>query len=700
MAEVDARIPMGFGQPPTLGPDYGTMIANAQQTMQLQEQQRQVEQANALRNILGRPGAIGPLGVPTPDALSQVYKVAPEVGMKIQQGTNALALQQTQIQEHQQKRYQTIQDMVDPIRTAAIRLYNDTPGSTEAKQRAAQNYMGPELEKLRVGGGLTPEEAQRLPTAFDIRTATANSDTWQKQQEQLRKETRLEKHDETMNQRAGTTVLKDADGKPYIVQPNAGPGQPKATYLDGTAVSDEKITGSTKMGTGRTPVAALDRDAIAGIVKQSYEAELGRPVNMGDPAEKAEFDRRVLTAEDKRKIDLRATPVAAQDRKATEGIVREGYEKELGRPIDAKSTSEQNELNRRVQAAEDRRKAQLAGDRTSATTKARQDAETLGVPETPEAKTSLAAQAATGQPLNQIVMGYGKLAVQARKEAREGAIDKIMVDTGMNASQAGIELAMRGIDFATGKRSDAQLGTIRGATVAAVKQLDYNVDQVLEDFKKLPGTDLSPIINAIVRGEQNITGDPEYKKLFFHMQAVANESARILSGGQASIAQLAEGARKEAEKWAGVNMTPASFKAVAQAMHEEGQARIRSFDEARGEQRLGGAPPTPSPGSRRAVGTPEPEKAWPTPPTQAIEDLKRERANPIYTQSFDKHFGPGAAERALGGGEAPTSLAPPAATKPAASATPANPADLPDDARVKQGGKTYRKQGNEWIEVK
>ncbi len=106
---------------------------------------------------------------------------------------------------------------------------------------------------------------------------------------------------------------------------------------------------------------------------------------------------------------------------------------------------------------------------------------------------------------------------------------------------------------------------------------------------KLPSTDLSPILNAIARGEQRWTGDPAYSALFFFIHATAVESARILQGGQASVAQLNEGARQEADKWANINMTPASFDAVADAMHEEGENRIKNYEDAIDAQRV---PPT------------------------------------------------------------------------------------------------------------
>ncbi len=45
---------------------------------------------------------------------------------------------------------------------------------------------------------------------------------------------------------------------------------------------------------------------------------------------------------------------------------------------------------------------------------------------------------------------------------------------------------------------------------------------------------------------------------------------------------------EEAQKWANVNMTPASFDAVAKAMQGEGQNRIQTYEQAIKGQRVGG----------------------------------------------------------------------------------------------------------------
>jgi hypothetical protein len=203
----------------------------------------------------------------------------------------------------------------------------------------------------------------------------------------------------------------------------------------------------------------------------------------------------------------------------------------------------------------------------------------------PAQMSSGAAQAATGQPLNQIAPGYGKEAAAMRSQLRAGAIQLIMQQQGVDATHAGQILAERTINYQAGKRSVTQLVTMRGATEQAIRQLDFNVDQTKKEMAKLGSSDVSPVVNAIARGVEKWTGNPAYSSLFYYMHASAVESARILSGGQASIAQLHQGAMEEAKQWANINMTPSMWDSVSDAMKAEGQQRLQTYDSAIDAQR-------------------------------------------------------------------------------------------------------------------
>ena len=199
----------------------------------------------------------------------------------------------------------------------------------------------------------------------------------------------------------------------------------------------------------------------------------------------------------------------------------------------------------------------------------------------PDDLESYAGQAATGMPLSQVVPGYGSSAMAVRSQVHAAAVKQIMAENpGMSAKDAGGELANRAVEYAGGKKSIGQLETMVGATKQAVGQLDFNVDKVTEEMKKLRSSDISPVINAIERGEEKWTGDPAYFGLFYYMHAAAVESARILSGGQASTAQLHQGAMEQAQQWANVNMTPSSWGEVATSMKQEGRNRLGQYQQA------------------------------------------------------------------------------------------------------------------------
>ena len=230
----------------------------------------------------------------------------------------------------------------------------------------------------------------------------------------------------------------------------------------------------------------------------------------------------------------------------------------------------------------------------------------LGInhPPTPEQRQSYAGQAATGMPLPQIISGYGKAALAARKQAHDDAIDLIKKQNpGMTDEDAGTELANRSINFHAETKSLGQLTTSRNAVETAVKQLDFNIDKTKEEMDNLGSTNILPVLNAIARGEEKWTGEPAYSSLFYYMQATATESALILSNGTASQAQLREGAREEAKKWADENMTPASFDRVARAMKAEGRNRLENYDAVIKSNKFGspaaGAPGAVKPGKYR-----------------------------------------------------------------------------------------------------
>jgi len=213
-----------------------------------------------------------------------------------------------------------------------------------------------------------------------------------------------------------------------------------------------------------------------------------------------------------------------------------------------------------------------------------------------------------GVPVNQALPGFGQKSAEQRLAAQQEAAQRIADEKGVDLATAGQILARREVVYKSIQTSVNQQTQMLGATRQSLAQLEYNIKMASTLMTQIPGSNISPVVNALARGQQKWTGDPKYSALFYYMYGVATESARIQSGGQASKAQLAEGARKEAEEWVSKNMTPKSFiDGVAPAMISEAQNRVQNFTDAIREQlRLAGSDLGATPGERSAPGAAPP----------------------------------------------------------------------------------------------
>ena len=202
-------------------------------------------------------------------------------------------------------------------------------------------------------------------------------------------------------------------------------------------------------------------------------------------------------------------------------------------------------------------------------------------PMTDAERASAGAQIASGQPITQVIPGWGPASRARQQEAKQEAIEQIKAaNPGMDDKAAGAELAMRSIGFSADKGSVGQLTKMEGATIPVVKQLNYNIDRTTQILKEIGDRDISPIVNAVADGVKVWTGDPRFASLFFHMQGAAIEAARLRSGGQASVAQLHASAMDEARKWADSHMTPATWADISKSMKDEGEFKLQAYKDA------------------------------------------------------------------------------------------------------------------------
>lgn len=416
---ADYTIPLQFQTPPPIPqPNFGQAIQSGNALKQLQTQ-------NQLRGILGAPGAVDPAtGMPTPDAISKVMSVDPAAGIKL--GENSVINQERQLQmqglrsKASREQAQLLNDTFAPIvleHEDAIKSGKITPQQAEA---ASQDAWTKARENL-VRGGLPPEVAKNIPTQWnyaDAKRRAMASDVYLtnvKRQADERREAQTERHQTAQEQteaqragQAGTVVLQDSDGRPMVLRPNAPSGQPKATYIDGTVVPEDKLPGAHKMGTGVAAGKTADNAAIeADILKQNPDwtpgqAKLERmrqtaaagSKSVQDPAkgwdlltdtdgtpyqhrkgtgESLTMDGQPYAPKGATKLGgPRSASATNQDRDAIANVTRSDYEKELGRPVNLADPNEKAELDRRVLAAEDKRVADRTGAQTTARTAAQQ----------------------------------------------------------------------------------------------------------------------------------------------------------------------------------------------------------------------------------------------------------------------------------------------------------------------------------------
>lgn len=257
MDTVNAQIPLAFHPTQNIGPDFGKAIANAAQVMQVQQAQEEITRQNALRGILGAPGAINPMGMPTPEALSKVMGVDPAAGMKLSQ--NALVTQQHQMQQDVLKsklfenKLNMLTEAYGPIGQRHDELIKGGMAPQQA-DAAVQKELDAANQQFSTSGLFTPEELSRQPKQYSApefqRFMDGSQIVRDKRKELLQQEheRRTATDADKRDARSGMATAKDSDGNLIILRPNAPPAE-RVTYPDGRPVPPEKQQVS-RLGTG------------------------------------------------------------------------------------------------------------------------------------------------------------------------------------------------------------------------------------------------------------------------------------------------------------------------------------------------------------------------------------------------------------------------------------------------------------------
>jgi hypothetical protein len=351
MSGANPGIILGYNPRP-LGPDFSKTLGDAQQMLQIQQQQEQQKRQNALLGIFKDPNALDQTGNPTTETLQKVMSVDPPTGMAMRQNMMMGQERQLHIQalnsDQMAKKMGMINESLAPIfegyQTA---IKNGTP--EQQARRDAQAALIQSNERMGKSGVFTPDEIGKFPTSFDP-TYVQNAIAGTEQYQNWRKENLAEQR----NLDAGSKLLLDKNKRMFTFRPNAPVGQ-QNLYQDHTPVPDDAMMGVTTVGAaGNNAALAREQDAETIARIRSKQAG-GEPLTVQDQQDLAAAQARVVARNE-------ATPsssAATADRRSMEFVARNKYEAELGHPVT--TPDEQAELQTRILKAETNQKATSAG---------------------------------------------------------------------------------------------------------------------------------------------------------------------------------------------------------------------------------------------------------------------------------------------------------------------------------------------------
>ena len=163
---------------------------------------------------------------------------------------------------------------------------------------------------------------------------------------------------------------------------------------------------------------------------------------------------------------------------------------------------------------------------------------------TPDAIEGKVGQALTGEPLTQVVPGYGNSAVKSRNQVSDAAIKKIAEDMNIPLDQAGQEFARRQMAWHGGNMAYAAVTKDLAAFRPYKNMLDTNSDIAIDLAKKVIKTN-SELANRPINALQKYTTDnPDLAEYMAQITIVRTEAARVLNNPRL-VGQLTDQAKAE-----------------------------------------------------------------------------------------------------------------------------------------------------------
>lgn len=656
---VNASIPMAGGYGPDMGAAMGQGIGNAQQLIGLRQMRQKVESENALRNILGAPGAIDATGQPTSDAMKRVMAVDPAAGMKLQQ--NSLAAQEHQLRTDVLKT-KAFSDKADTINSSYAPILEDyetslkggkmTPAQADA---AAQEALSKANEGLMQGGFLGPEEAKRLPTKWnpvEMRQRAlgySGYQDWLKQQNADRRLDQQSKKDEETGWQVVTDPGRlDAQGNPTQFTYNPRTHQSKT--LDGQPYQPVNIAKPESV----TPAAKAEHDAevIANANIRKKTTELGRPLT---PEEEASERQNARNAP---KIDL--ANAKGKDAKLKADVLKDV---EADPKFATASPGERSlEVGRRIKKA-------TGGE--------------AGLD--PDA---LDSAANWYRRTHELPAGFGG---QKDREAimnRAAVMDR---EDNIPTSQRQAAWESAKPDLNSLKRTQLQ----RDAIVGFERGADREFDLAQSLIPKSPEPLNSQLLTRWVRAGEMQFGDVPNAQFYTALVSALDEYAKVIGGATGSAAASTDSARAQALSIIPPGATTAQIKGVIQTIKKGMDNRRAGYDDTISEikGRLEG---TVAPASAPPASTAPADKSAQTEIQTITHDETGKAAyeqlapGAEFISDGKRYRKPGAAS------QQPTSLAPPKSEAAAKPTTDGKAAPKYIEGKVyvdKQGNRAVYKNG-------
>jgi hypothetical protein len=194
---------------------------------------------------------------------------------------------------------------------------------------------------------------------------------------------------------------------------------------------------------------------------------------------------------------------------------------------------------------------------------------------------SAGSQIAAGQPVNQVIPGYGKNAAGMREMARQEAIRQIITeDPKLTGIEAGKVLAQRNIDYATGKSGKMQIARTLGATEANITAASTEAKKLITITKTIANRmDMSnyPSINSVENAMSKGTGGTDIVELNTSLNGLVNTYARAINPKGVPTVED----KKEARNIIDNAMAHGQTNAALGIMEQEMEASLASPEAAR-----------------------------------------------------------------------------------------------------------------------